>query len=69
MRNVRCPICGTAVLWGSQSKFRPFCSERCRQIDLGAWASDGYCVPGAGSDDCLADDFNEMSPESATPRE
>ncbi len=64
MRSVSCPICGTAVLWGPQSPFRPFCSERCRQIDLGAWASDGYCVPGD-----VADDFSESSDPTAKPRE
>ncbi len=37
---VQCPTCQTAVLWGPQSPFRPFCSERCRLIDLGEWASE-----------------------------
>ncbi|MBU3909338.1 MAG: DNA gyrase inhibitor YacG [Gammaproteobacteria bacterium] len=69
MRSVRCPICGAAVVWGLQSKFRPFCSERCRQIDLGAWASDGYCVPGEASSDSPPDDFSEVPPKPATSRE
>ncbi|HCU67432.1 MAG TPA: DNA gyrase inhibitor YacG [Rheinheimera sp.] len=37
---VQCPTCQTEVLWGPQSPFRPFCSERCRLIDLGEWASE-----------------------------
>jgi len=37
---VQCPTCQTQVSWGPQSPFRPFCSERCRLIDLGEWASE-----------------------------
>jgi len=33
------------VVWEPQSAFRPFCSARCRQIDLGAWAAEEYRVP------------------------
>jgi uncharacterized protein len=64
-RIVNCPQCGKAVTWGPQSPFRPFCSERCRKIDLGAWASDSYRVSNAIPSDSLADDF--VSPE-ATPK-
>lgn len=37
---VKCPTCQTLVVWGPQSPFRPFCTERCRLIDLGEWASE-----------------------------
>ena len=40
-----CPRCGTPVTWGPQSPFRPFCSERCKLLDLGAWASESYRIP------------------------
>ncbi len=43
-RTVSCPRCGAPVPWGAQSRFRPFCSERCKLIDLGAWASEEYRV-------------------------
>jgi len=43
-RTVGCPRCGAQVPWGHQSPFRPFCSERCRLIDLGKWASGGYVI-------------------------
>jgi endogenous inhibitor of DNA gyrase (YacG/DUF329 family) len=33
---VDCPTCGKKVEWTEKNKFRPFCSERCKQIDLGA---------------------------------
>lgn len=42
---VKCPQCGAYVKWVAESKWRPFCSERCRQLDLGAWASESYRVP------------------------
>ncbi|MBW7861968.1 MAG: DNA gyrase inhibitor YacG [Rhodocyclaceae bacterium] len=45
IRSVRCPGCGASVAWTKESRFRPFCSERCKQIDLGAWASGEYRVP------------------------
>lgn len=42
---VACPRCGAAVAWIPENRYRPFCSERCRQIDLGAWAAGDYRVP------------------------
>ena len=50
-RTVSCPRCGAAVRWDAQSPFRPFCSERCKMIDLGAWASEEYRVAVKGGDD------------------
>lgn len=37
---VSCPVCRRAVSWTSAYPFRPFCSERCKLIDLGAWAAE-----------------------------
>ena len=34
---IDCPTCGTAVQWDTTNAFRPFCSDRCKLIDLGAW--------------------------------
>lgn len=42
----RCPVCGKAVAAGTPAPPRPFCSERCRQVDLGRWLSEGYAIPG-----------------------
>ncbi|MFZ5485219.1 MAG: DNA gyrase inhibitor YacG [Pseudomonadota bacterium] len=42
---VRCPTCGRPVEWRSENAWRPFCSERCKLIDLGAWAAEKYRVP------------------------
>jgi endogenous inhibitor of DNA gyrase (YacG/DUF329 family) len=41
---VKCPQCGSPVPWSPSSRWRPFCSERCKTTDLGAWASERYRV-------------------------
>jgi endogenous inhibitor of DNA gyrase (YacG/DUF329 family) len=42
---VKCPICRAEVAW-ENNPHRPFCSERCQLIDLGAWVDERYRVPG-----------------------
>jgi len=42
---VKCPTCQQSVEYSSDNAFRPFCSDRCKLIDLGEWASEGYKVP------------------------
>lgn len=42
---VKCPTCKKEVEWSASSKFRPFCSDRCRLIDLGEWASEKHAIP------------------------
>ena len=44
-RAVLCPNCGKEVRWTADFPFRPFCSERCKLIDLGQWASEQYRIP------------------------
>jgi len=46
---VKCPTCRREIDW-SASEFRPFCSERCRLIDLGAWLTEKHSIPGDASD-------------------
>jgi endogenous inhibitor of DNA gyrase (YacG/DUF329 family) len=53
---VDCPTCGTKVEWIAANRFRPFCSERCKQIDLGAWAEEKYTVPADYPPDELDDE-------------
>jgi len=43
---VECPTCKAPVEWGAQSPYRPFCSERCKLIDLGAWAAEEHVIAG-----------------------
>ena len=51
----RCTVCGRAVV---EPRFRPFCSERCKQVDLGRWLGGHYAIPGealdGGDEDPLA---------------
>ena len=42
---VKCPTCERELEWES-APFRPFCSERCRLIDLGAWLTEQRAIPG-----------------------
>ena len=50
-RTVKCPQCGATVPWTPASRWRPFCSERCKTLDLGAWASEAYRIPVVERDD------------------
>jgi len=43
---LRCPTCKKPVPWSEASRYRPFCSERCQQIDLGNWAAEQHRIPG-----------------------
>jgi len=47
---VKCPACGAPVPWTESSRFRPFCSERCRIMDLGAWAAERHRIAGGPAD-------------------
>ena len=57
---VDCPTCARKVEWTEASKFRPFCSLRCKQIDLGAWAEEKYVIPAANRADVIDDDGNPL---------
>lgn len=56
--SVKCPHCRKETALAG-NPFRPFCSERCKMIDLGTWASEGYRVPGekAPQDDEESDEY------------
>lgn len=42
---VKCPTCHRPVQWAPESVYRPFCSERCRLVDLGAWFGEKHRIP------------------------
>lgn len=42
---VQCPGCGGDSVYEVRNVYRPFCSERCKNLDLGAWASESFRVP------------------------
>ncbi|MDP3227337.1 MAG: DNA gyrase inhibitor YacG [Acidovorax sp.] len=44
-RIVTCPCCGGDSIYAPSNTYRPFCSERCKQVDLGAWASEDFRMP------------------------
>jgi uncharacterized protein len=43
---VACPTCGRGVAWSASERWRPFCSERCKLIDLGEWLDEKHRIPG-----------------------
>jgi len=53
---VRCPGCGEPTLYTPLNPFRPFCSARCKGVDLGAWAQESYRVEAPPSTEDLDDD-------------
>ncbi|MFM7632870.1 MAG: DNA gyrase inhibitor YacG [Betaproteobacteria bacterium] len=48
---VDCPTCSAKVEWREENAYRPFCSARCKHIDLGAWAEEKYKIPGASPEE------------------
>jgi uncharacterized protein len=42
---LKCPVCKKRTVW-EENPWRPFCSERCKMTDLGAWASGNYRIAG-----------------------
>jgi endogenous inhibitor of DNA gyrase (YacG/DUF329 family) len=69
-KTVACPHCGAPVAWTPESRWRPFCSERCKMIDAGAWASEAYRAPvDAEPDaDALAAAFDDAQQRPPTGR-
>jgi endogenous inhibitor of DNA gyrase (YacG/DUF329 family) len=61
-RHVPCPTCKGPALFHASNRWRPFCSERCRQVDLGAWASEQFRVAGAAPTE---EDLNQAAPPRA----
>jgi hypothetical protein len=57
-----CPICGNE----SERKYRPFCSRRCADIDLGHWVNGTYAVPSEAEED-VADALDALEEDPAKP--
>ena len=47
---VKCPTCSKSVAWTQKNDYKPFCSKRCKLIDLGEWASEGHKIAGQQMD-------------------
>ena len=58
---VKCPTCEKTVAWIPRSKYRPFCSERCRLIDLGEWADGRRFIPSDPAHDDISE--SDLEPE------
>ena len=62
-RTAPCPTCGKQAALEPWNSWRPFCSERCRMVDLGAWASESYRIPGKPGEDDDPAEGNQGSEE------
>lgn len=60
--SVDCPNCGRKTPFAASNRWRPFCSERCKTLDLGAWAAERYRIAGEPDDDGL-DESGDAAPE------
>jgi uncharacterized protein len=43
---IACPTCKREIEWSIANPWRPFCSERCKLVDLGAWLAEKHAIPG-----------------------
>lgn len=60
-----CPSCQVAVLRGPENPFFPFCSQRCRTIDLGRWLGGEYRIAAAPDEDEDGNTLPEKPPSDA----
>jgi len=60
VKTVHCPQCEKEVPWQDDQQWKPFCSERCKLIDLGEWASEGHRIVGEAenTDSLNIDEYN-----------
>ena len=58
---VDCPVCGKRLPWTDASRYRPFCSERCKVIDLGDWAAQRHVIHGSSAE------TSEETPDTESP--
>lgn len=59
-RAVACPTCKQLAEFSPDNPYRPFCSKRCKLIDLGSWATEQYSIPVDAKSDQLPDDFTQQ---------
>ncbi len=62
-RIIQCPTCKREVEWTPEQKWRPFCSERCKLIDLGEWASESNRIPSEPANPCELAEGQHLSEE------
>jgi endogenous inhibitor of DNA gyrase (YacG/DUF329 family) len=54
-RKIPCPRCGAPAPFSPSNRWRPFCSERCKLIDLGEWIDERHRIPGEEADETGTD--------------
>jgi endogenous inhibitor of DNA gyrase (YacG/DUF329 family) len=65
-KQIKCPQCGRLTFYSPENKYRPFCSERCRLIDLGQWADGSYKL---ASEDALSEsDLADLGEDDSDER-
>lgn len=61
-KTVPCPNCGKPVIWSPESEWRPFCSERCRLIDLGEWLDERHRISEPADSDAPTEHTGGLGP-------
>ncbi|PPC91337.1 MAG: DNA gyrase inhibitor YacG [Methylobacter sp.] len=59
---VKCPHCRKPVPWDNDHPYKPFCSERCRLIDLGEWVMEEKRIPGESLPEQSGQDDDDSDP-------
>jgi len=57
--SVKCPTCSRFVEWDPDNPWRPFCSERCKMVDLGSWANGDRYIPGDPAEGPWSEDSSD----------
>ncbi|MCB9787838.1 MAG: DNA gyrase inhibitor YacG [Deltaproteobacteria bacterium] len=60
---MKCPVCSAQAPAPAENPHRPFCSLRCKQVDLGRWVTGAYAIPGPPAEELLVDGFGELDPD------
>lgn len=60
---IKCPTCGKHNTWRPGNPYRPFCSDRCKLIDLGEWANETRKIPGKGLDIAIDTNLDNLKNE------
>lgn len=61
LREINCPNCGKQNTWTIENGSKPFCSSRCKLIDLGEWASEERKIPVSSSSENLMFELDDSN--------
>jgi endogenous inhibitor of DNA gyrase (YacG/DUF329 family) len=60
---VTCPHCRLAARWSEDNPYRPFCSRRCKLVDLGDWIEERHGIPGEPGEADIGNTDGELDPD------